>query len=228
VLLAMNEALWANFQAPDMRGIVRLGTPDDYALRYLPGLLRRFADTHPAVQVDVVCAPSVELVERLKDGDLDLTLLSEGLEPRFWTATELWRGPLRWITSDRYAQHRLDPLPLAVANQNCSWRAVAEGALDRAGRNYRVAYTSASQVGTHAPVMAGLAVTVSTISWLPDGLRAVRPDEGLPPLPDFAILLLKGRDANQPVTDRLASHITDTFAQEMRRRDRGGDRGVAA
>ena len=219
-LLALNDAIWSNFQAPEIRGVVRLGTPDDYALRYLPTMLRRFADTHPAVQVDVLCAPSHELVERLKAGELDLTLISEGHEPRRWPATELWRGPLRWITSDRYAQHRLNPIPLAIAHQDCSWRTVAIGALERAGRAYRIAYTSATQVGTHAPVMAGLAVTVSTISWLPDGLRPVRDDEGLPPLPDFGILLLKGREPAQPVTDRLASHITDTFAAEMRRQDR--------
>ncbi len=219
-LLALNDAIWTNFQAPEIHGVVRLGTPDDYALRYLPTMLRRFADTHPAVQVDVICAPSHELVDRLKAGDLDLTLVSEGHEPRRWTATELWRGPLRWITSERYAQHRLDPLPLAIAHQDCSWRTAAIAALDRAAIKYRVAYTSGTQVGTHAPVMAGLAVTVATISWLPEGLRALRNDEGLPLLPDFGILLLKGRNAGQPVTDRLASHITETFALEMRRQDR--------
>lgn len=219
-LLALNDSIWSNFQAPEIRGVVRLGTPDDYALRYLPGMLRRFADTHPAVQVDVLCAPSSQLVERLKQGDLDLSLISEGHEPRRWPATELWRGPLRWITSDRYTQHKLEPLPLAIAHQDCSWRRAAIGALERAGKSFRVSYTSATQVGTHAPVMAGLAVTVSTISWLPEGLRPVRDDEGLPALGDFGILLLEGREATQPITDILGAHITDTFALEMRRQDR--------
>ncbi len=94
------------------------------------------------------------------------------------------------------------------------------GALDRAGLRYRVAYTSATQIGTHAPVMAGLAVTVSTISWLPEGLRLVRPEEGLPELPDFGILLLKNPDAQQPVTEMLSRHIIETFASEMQRADR--------
>ena len=75
-------------------------------------------------------------------------------------------------------------------------------------------------MGTHAPVLAGLAVTVSTISWLPAGLRVIHSDEGLPDLPDFGILLAKVKHANQPVTDVLASHITDTFRAEMRRMDR--------
>ena len=33
-------------------------------------------------------------------------------------------------------------------------------------------------------------------------------------------LLARGRDAQQPVTDVLARHITDTFRGEMRRLDR--------
>ena len=80
-----------------------------------------------------------------------------------------------------------------------------------------IAYTSASQIGTHAPVLAGLAVTVSTLSWLPEGLRAMRPEEGLPELPEFGILLLKGKRPLQPVTDALAAHIEESFALDTGR-----------
>lgn len=212
-LLALNDKIWSRFHGPKMEGTVRLGSPDDYALRYLPQVLRRFADTHPGVEVEVHCLPSYELVERLMDGSLDLSLISEGNEPRRWPSTTLWRGPLRWITSERYAPHRQDPLPIATAPTDC-WGSAALDALLRAGRRWRIAYSSASQVGTHAPVLAGLAVTVSTISWVPEGLRVVRPDEGLPPLPDFGILLLKGKNPRQPITDTLAAQIADTFSRQ--------------
>ncbi len=219
-LLALNDRIWASFRTPVVQGRVRLGSPDDYALRYLPPVLKSFADTHPGIEVAVECLPSVELVPKLRAGELDLSLLSEGEEIGAWPSIELWRGKLRWITSERYAPHRLDPLPLALSRTSCSWGKAAVEALEAAGRRYRVAYTSASQMGTHAPVMAGLAVTVSTISWVPEGLRVVRREEGLPDLPDFGIRLARGRDAQQPVTDVLARHITDTFRGEMRRMDR--------
>ena len=153
---------------------------------YLPAILKRFAETHPAVQVDVRCSPSGELQRSLKAGELDLTLLSDGHAPPDWPVTELWRGPLVWVTSARFSPHRQDPLPLALAaGHGCDWADAAVHALEQTGRRYRIAYTSASQIGTHAPVVAGLAVTVSTQSWLPEGLRATRPDEGLPPLPAY-------------------------------------------
>ena len=222
-MLALNDEVMATFRAPEIAGTVRLGCPDDYALAYIPPILRRFAETHPAVQVDVRCAPSEELTPRLKAGELDLALISQGQQPGSWPAVPLWRGPLVWVTSTRYAPHRQDPLPLALADRerflsaghDCEWAAAAINALEQAGRGYRVAYTSASQIGTHAPVMAGLAVTVSSLSWLPEGLRPVRPDEGLPPLPEFGILMVKARLPRQPVTDALAAHIEASVRQDV-------------
>jgi DNA-binding transcriptional LysR family regulator len=216
-MIALNDEIWTSFRAPSVQGTVRLGTPDDYALSYLPAILRRFAESHPSVEVDVLCIPSNLLVERLRAGDLDLTLCSEGNEPQRWPNVPLWSGPLGWVTSERYAPHRQEPLPIAVAHPDCHWRRAAERALERAGRRYRIAYVSGSQAGTHAPVLAGLAVTVSTLSFLPQGLRLVRPEEGLPELPDFRILMLKARQPRQPVTDVLAAYIADTFQREAER-----------
>ncbi len=213
-MLALNDSIWSSFRTPHMHGTIRLGTPDDYALRYLPQILKRFAESHPSVQVDVLCLPSHDLVERLRAGELDLSLCSEGTEMPDWPAMPLWRAPLSWITSVRHTPHRADPLPVALANDHCAWRSAAIRALEAAGRRYRIAYRSATQIGTHAPVLAGLAVTVSTTSWVPEGLRPVRPDEGLPPLPEFGILMLKGPDARQPVTDALAAYIAETFRTE--------------
>jgi len=213
-LLTLNDDIWTSFRTPSVQGTVRLGTPDDYALRYLPQILKRFAESHPAVQVEVLCLPSSDLVTRLRAGELDLTLCSDGNEKPGWPATPLWRGPLAWITSERHAPHRLDPLPVALAADHCTWAVAAIRALEAVGRPYRVAYRSATQLGTHIPVIAGLAVTVSTISWLPDGVRPLRADEGMPDLPDFGIFMMRSPDALQPVTDALASYIEDTFRTE--------------
>ena len=219
-LLALNDEIWSAFRSPAVQGTVRLGTPDDYALRYLPGVLRHFAMAQPAVDVDVVCAPSYDVVQRLKNGELDLTLCSDGHIPSGLESVQLWEGPLRWVTSARHAPHRLDPLPLALAMEShgCTWRRHALKALDKAGRRHRVAYTSASLAGTHAPVIAGLAVTISNVTTLPEGLRLVPAGE-LPTLPGSTIHLLKARNPVQPVTDVLAAHIAATFEEELRRPD---------
>ncbi|HKM61219.1 MAG TPA: LysR substrate-binding domain-containing protein [Acidisphaera sp.] len=227
-VLALNDEIVAAFREPAVAGVVRLGTPDDYALSFLPPVLKRFAETHPAVEVEVMCAPSSELVPRMRAGVLDLTLISNGHELRGWETVPLWRGPLQWITSTRHAPHRRSPLPLALARDNCVWRAAALAALERAGVRYRIAYTSATQVGTHAPVLAGLAVTVSALSWLPDSLRPLRPEEAPCPLPDFGIRLLRGRHRDEPVADALAEHIVSCFEADRRRMGSDKPDAVAA
>jgi DNA-binding transcriptional LysR family regulator len=221
-MLTLNDSIVAAFREPPLTGAVRLGSPDDYAFAYIPTILRRFAETHPAVQVEVNCLPSGELIRALKSEELDLALISEGYDTFGWASVRLWRGPLHWITATRFAPHRQDPLPLALADRDryaqaghdCEWASAAVNALEAAGRRYRIAYTSASQIGTHAPVMAGLAVTVSTLSWLPEGLRAVRNDEGLPALPEFGILMLQAKQP-RPAAHALAQRIEDSFRLHM-------------
>lgn len=214
-MLALNDNIWSTFQAPDVSGLVRIGTPDDYALQFLPNALRRFAESHPAVEVEVVCLPSVELAERLKAGRLDLALMSEGHEPRHWESELLIRGPLVWVTSRRFSPHRLDPLPLALAEHDCSWRRATERALKASGRAYRIAYTSSSAIGSMVPVVAGLAVTCAIAAPLPEGARVLPPqEENLPELPDFSVLMMKGKNAPQPATDRLAEHIREAVRLE--------------
>ncbi|HEY6433656.1 MAG TPA: LysR substrate-binding domain-containing protein [Acetobacteraceae bacterium] len=222
-ILALNDEVMTTFRAPQIAGTVRLGTPDDYAFGYLPPILKRFAESHPAVQVDVLCEPSAELIQHIRRDELDLTLLSSDSVLSTMSVTPLWRGRLAWVTSTRYSPHRLDPLPLALASaeplddrRGCDWGCAAVQALERAGRRYRVAYTSGSQVGTHLPVLAGLAVTISAQAWLPEGLRPVRPDEGLPMLPEYGIVLTKARHARQPVTDALATHIQESSRVDPR------------
>lgn len=216
-LLALNDEIWASFREPALRGTVRLGTPDDYALRFLPAVLRRFAEHHPAIEVEVLCAPSDEVVAQLKAGALELAVCSAGYGHIGWPMTPLWNGPLTWITSTRHAPHRQDPLPLAVTGAGCFWRCGAEEALQRAGRRYRIAYHSKSQLGTHAPVLAGLAITFGAAGPLPDGLRAMRADEDLPPLPRYDVVLLERQGANSPVIRALARHVVEAFAEEAPR-----------
>jgi DNA-binding transcriptional LysR family regulator len=202
----------ASFRSPAMAGQVRLGTPDDYALHWLPRILARFSETHPAVEVEVICAPSNELAARLVRGELDLTLISGGNEPPGHVGRTMWQGALVWVGSARHQTHRRTPLPLAMAQPRCVWRRAACTALDAAGIAWRMAYTSTSQAGTLAPTLAGLAVTACMPTPLPAGLRALGPEDGLPRLPPFTIELLTG--VQTPLAQAFARHIEDSFVTD--------------
>ncbi len=210
LLLAMHDEIVANFLAPANAGHVRLGTPDDYALVWLPEILAGFAEAFPAVEVEVVCLPSTDLLPMFRRGDLDVTLYSSGHGPGDVEAETLYRGPLRWVGSATRAAHRARPLPLVLAHDGCVWRRAASAALARAGVPWRMAYSSASQAGTHAVVLAGLGVTVGLSVQPPPGLRLLGPEDGLPALPELEIAMV--RRSGLPVADALAERIRAGFA----------------
>jgi DNA-binding transcriptional LysR family regulator len=223
-LLRLNDDILSTIGEPPAQVSVRLGT-EDHAKSYMPKVLAKFAGTNPGVAVDMIHAPPCLLVPQLRDGKLDLILCEAGLEPRGWPVVELWRAPLRWITSTEHAPHASDPLPLSLAPGNCPWRppwlldcvwrGAALRALERAGRRYHVVSTSTTVFGQQAAVHTGLAVTVSTIADLPAGLRPVTPEEGLPEIGETVVLLLKARAPRQPVTEILAEYIIESFASTM-------------
>ena len=75
-LLAINREAVSKFIIPDIVGVVRLGSPDDYGERVLPHVLKRFATTHPSIAVDVTIDQSTNLRRRMDDRALDITLVT--------------------------------------------------------------------------------------------------------------------------------------------------------
>lgn len=213
-LLALHDEIHANFRLAPLIGQVRLGSPDDYALQWLPGILARFAEAQPRIEVDVVCLNSEELAHKLTTGALDLALLTEGHNPENTQHELLWRGPLNWVGPAHHALHKRDPLPLAVAHPGCAWRRATLEALAREGRTPRISYNSATQSGCFAVALAGLALTVSTPTRLPPGLVWMGPNEGLPVLPDISIELHRRSDVDDPAALALADAIREGFAAE--------------
>ncbi|MBP0496361.1 LysR substrate-binding domain-containing protein [Pararoseomonas indoligenes] len=209
-LLAMHDEIVANFRAPDITGHIRLGSPDDYALFWLPDILAGFAEAHPAAEVEVVCLPTEELLPRFDRGDLDITLFSVGYASHHAgvEGERIWRGPLCWVGSATRPSHLMQPLPLVLSHGGCSWRQAATEALNKAGIPWRMAYSSASQTGTHAVVLAGLGVTVGLSASLPPGLRLLGQEDGMPALPELEIALVSHPGA---AAEALAEHIRRGF-----------------
>lgn len=220
-LLALNDDIVRAMHAVPVSGTIRLGIAEELSARYLPRILERFAHAAPTVEVQVTTAASCALALQLKNAELDLALFGSGLAPRQWPAVEIWRSPLVWITSDTHRQHLRNPLPVSLSPPECPWRpswltecwrnGITVRALEQIGRSYRVVSTSGTTAGQLAAAQAGLAVTNTLAHYhLPEGLRHVRDEEGLPALPECPFLMLKAPDC-QPITDMMGNEILDIF-----------------
>ena len=205
-ILKLHSEVFTTLRQPHMVGTVRIGTPDDYAMRFLPGILSQFAQAYPLVQVEVHCESSKQLMARQ---DLDLTIVTR--EPGTEIGQLLRQERFVWAQAQGFTPHEQNPVPLAMFNSDCFCRAWACHALDARQKPYRVAYTSPSLAAIMAVVSAGLAVTAQLQSLITADMRILGEAEGLPLLPMASIVLLRNDGSRSDITECLAEHIADGF-----------------
>lgn len=212
-LLALNREAVSKFVAPDISGIVRLGSPDDFGERVLPSVLKRFSQSHPAIAVDVVVDQSVNLRKRMAARQLDITLLTCSGDVERESGIEiLLSEPIVWAGAKAGCAHLREPLPVSLWEEGCVWRNAAVTALGELGRDYRVAYMSAHTAGQRAAILGGLAVAPLPKSFIGDGLVELGPQDGLPKMGNYNLGMVVTPDASAPVK-AAADHIRATFEQ---------------
>ena len=207
-ILSLSDEVVGQLAEPTVAGVVRLGTPEDFATTHLPKVLAAFSRAHPNVALEITTDLTLNLMERFGQGEFDLVLIKrEPLGPS--EGVRVWREALVWAcaadhATDFAAHH--DALPLVVSPHPCVYRKRAMKALDDAGKPWRVAYTSTSLAGSQAAVRAGLGLMVLPIGMMPADFKRLDRKAGLPALPETEIALLTGSPLSQPA-ERLAHHI---------------------
>ncbi len=209
-IVAMNDEAVSAFTRPDLTGSIRFGTPDDYAERFLPEILARFARTHPLVTIDVDCLGSGELFSRVKRGEIDLALVTHGCD--IITDEPVRREQLVWVTSMRHCAHMAEILPLAVSHAGCEWRSKVLKSLEKQKRKYRVAYSTPNSNAVNAAVMQGLAVGAMPKLCVRPGMRILTEKDGFPGLGSFDIGLVRKPGKANKAVEALARHVSESLA----------------
>jgi DNA-binding transcriptional LysR family regulator len=204
-LLALHDETLAELRGEQLSGVLRFGCPDDYAVVFLPHLLRGFASLNPRVQLEVVCAPTPRLRELLARHAIDLALVSVMASAD--DADVIRREPLVWVGQRGGSAASLDPLPLALGAPDAFDHQAPRQALEAAGRAYRLACASSSLAGLVAMVRSGQAITVLTQTAVPDDLQVLPADAGLPALPTVGIALAFDREQPSALVSAFGSHV---------------------
>ena len=209
-LLSINRDAVSKFVLPDISGVVRLGSPDDFGERVLPVVLKRFAETHPAIAVDVTIDQSGNLRRRMSERTLDITLLTNSPNVSTADCEVLFTEPIVWAGMKGGCAYLREPLPVSLWEEGCAWRAGALEALGREGRSYRIAYMSAHTAGQRAAILSDLAVAPLPKSFIGDDLVELGPKDGLPKMGDYSLGMIVASDADAPVK-AAADHIRAAF-----------------
>jgi DNA-binding transcriptional LysR family regulator len=208
-MLRTNAEILDHFSEGDLAGSIRFGVPDDYAVRLLPVILSSFQRTHPKIAVDVSCMASEQLLEGMRAGRYDLIVFTQGASQSFG---ELFRTEkMFWVSSHGGRALASEPLAIACGPSCCLWRKDALEALDRTGRDYRVAYTSSNATAISSAVLSDLAVGFLPESALQPGMRVISDEHRLPPLADAQIALMRSSHAYGGIYDALANHIVQSM-----------------
>ena len=212
-LVDISNQTLAAFNNDTLLGTVRIGTPDDYANRFLPEILARFACSNPLVEVTVFCEPSANLIELIGRNELDLAIVTQ--DSRTGRSEILREEPVYWVTSDRHVVHEEPVLPVAFGRQTCVWRQRGLAALSRVGRQHRILYSSWSAMVLSSAVLSGLAVSVLPESAIQPGMRILTEKDGFPDLPHSEIALIRSVQTSGKTIDAMARHIRESLGGAM-------------
>lgn len=211
-MLRLADEARARLTEADVAGVVRLGTPEDFATHHLADVLARFARAHPRVALEVNCDFTVNLLDGFGKGLYDVILFKRERQGSA-DGRGVWREVLEWAASPRLALVPGEPLPLVLGPPPDLYRRRAVAALDAAGRPWRIAFTSPSLAGLQAAVAAGLGVTILPREMTPPGLVRLGPADGLPPLPDTEIVLRTAPGTLPRAAAMLADHVAQSLEQ---------------
>jgi DNA-binding transcriptional LysR family regulator len=203
ILAAHDEAV-ADLSGAGLQGSISFGCPEDYLTAFLPDLLKGFTERNRDVEIEVVCAPTVDLRPLLHRRRIDLALVSL---PREAEASRIIRPESFVWVADAPAPEILarQVLPLALAAADTLDHRAACDAMDRAGRAYRIAFASNSLAGLLAVARSGQAISLVTRCAVPDDLHVL--GAPMPALPDIGISLAYASTRPSAVVGAFGSFV---------------------
>lgn len=207
-MLSLNDEVWSMMTAPQFDGEVNLGVPHDIVAPFMQPILRSFSQAWPQVRVNLIDDTTPRLLKLLADGNIDLTLTTE--DKPLPGDGMLLADPLVWVGAPDGDAHLRQPLPIALGDKTCAFRASALAALRAIDVEWRSVCETSNMGPLQTSLEADLAIAPLLSQTVPPGLRVVNAQ--LPALPTFYINLHLPPTGAAPIAAELANHIRRHFA----------------
>ncbi|MDF1792230.1 MAG: LysR family transcriptional regulator [Thalassobaculaceae bacterium] len=169
----------ARLFATPLAGRVRVGLPDDFDDTVLESTLAMFSARHPGVEIVATSGCTARYPDAVARAELDVAI-SSGPDRR--DGDILNSESTVWACGPSLHLDATAPVPLALLDRNCWWRALGPDALDVIGRRWKAVYRCGSFSSLRAAVRAGLAVAPLPAGSVETGMRILGDADGMPPL----------------------------------------------
>jgi DNA-binding transcriptional LysR family regulator len=187
-ILTSFDVLSQRFRLSAVSGAVRFGVPETFMSDRLPSLLGKFSRAFPEIRLDVSVSTYLDLRTLIGAGELDLAaVMSMSDKP---DGTVLQKTQFVWAAAETFELQHNSSLPLVLSPSPCVNRQVAVDALAGTKIESHIVFSSVSQQGIRAAVLAGLGMTVLTRGELEPGMKVVGDRYGLPALPKANFVLI--------------------------------------
>lgn len=195
-ILEASAALTRRFAPSLISGAVRFGVPEIFLEGQLPQLLGQFSRRFPDVRLDVSVGVTLDLRAMIRAGELDLAAVL--MLPNDDEGKVLRRTQFVWAAAESFEPPRGTSLPFSFSPPPCLSRHVGVSALEAAGIDWHIVFTSHSQHDQRAAVLAGFAIAPLTHDNLRPGMKVVDGLYGLPPLPEAELKLVWSEGGKTP------------------------------
>lgn len=210
-ILRTLDTLARRFRPSTLSGRLRFGAPENFMGGRLPRLLARYARAFPSVRLDVSISANLDLPAMIKAEELDLAIVISLHDPNHdATGQVLRRTRLAWVAADTFDPPDDGPLPFAFFPPPCVHRQVGVRALEEAGIDGHVVFTSHSHEGIHAAVLSGLAITAIAMDDIVPGMEIIDGRYGLPLLPGMDYTLVWSATGRTPASIAFGELILET------------------
>jgi DNA-binding transcriptional LysR family regulator len=205
-ILALSGEALAGIPRSKLSGRCSIGVLEDFTGTALPSVFADFARLHPDTTLELLSLFSVDTQDALDAGRIQLALC----DAAFLRRPLRWRRnlPLLWAAAEGF-DASIDPVPLVVFSEPCSWRSLMQASLSSAGRRSRIAFESGSLTAVQAAVRAGVGVT-GLLPTSMAGLVSAPLSNGLPALPDIEIGLSRRPESEG---DKLVDAVEEMLKQ---------------
>ncbi len=212
-IIALNDEAAASLGAPIATASVRIGLPQDLFDDVMPEVMTRFSRRRSGVHLEVRAGRNHGLEDEVNAGRLDVAVA-------FFPARSDTHGtllaslPMAWLGTKELAKPSGDePVPLVIFDHPCLFRQTALQVLEGKGRRWRLSLTTPSLPGVWAALRSGYGISVRPAYPVPNGLRDVGAELGLPKLPAIELRMIAGTELSP-----AASDLRDIVAEVVHKR----------
>ena len=209
-ILRLNDDAVARFRGTRVHGPLRIGLPTDYAVSFLQSAVTRFVRDNAAVDLEIHCDVSRKLLEGVHADRLDIAVALVG-DADDQYLVRAWEEQPIWVCARAVSTHLSKPLPLVTHPEGCEYRNRIVEALNRRGRDWRIAYSSPGITGLQNAVSAGLGVSALTRKTLLDDMTVLDESDGLPPLEKIRIGLFYKHPRQSSAGLKLVEHLIENL-----------------